>query len=304
MPDAARLLHIYATGSEENGSRPKSETLMTKTSFVTLGKQRYCVHRPWPAHGFDPNGISDVTVMKDGRVVALMRTEPPLIAFTPSGKVDARWSLPGLVSGHYLSGRPEGGVLVVDWDGHQVLAVDADGTCAWTIGNPERPMWMAPFSHPASAAEAADGRLYVADGYGNFCLHRFDKKRNLEFTVGESGDGPGQFTTPHCVALAPDGTVYIADRENNRIQIFSADGVWQGAFGNVYKPMAVALAPDGNLLITDQTPCLLLMSPGGELMGRCRTSGMYGHGLACAQDGTIYISEMLPASLVRLSPVN
>ena len=273
-------------------------------AFVALGRQRYQVQRPWPDERFDPQGISDVTVMADGRVVALMRSAPQLIIFSPAGQITAQWTLPELVSGHYLSARPGGGLLVVDWDAHQVLAIDNTGQCLWRIGEAAKPEWMAPFSHPTSAAEGADGRIYVSDGYGNFCLHRFTKDRTLQATIGCAGNAPGEFSTPHCVALDADGNTFVADRENNRIQVFNAEGVFQRTFGRVYKPMAVVLAPCGNLLITDQTPSLSLMSREGELLGRCRTSGMYGHGLACAPDGTIYVAEMMSDALVRMTPVD
>ncbi len=277
---------------------------MAKDCFVTLGPQRYRMQRPWPAQGFRPDGISDVAVMRDGRIAALMRSTPQLVIFASDGKIDAKWTLPRLVSGHYLSGRPDGGLLVADWDGHQVLAVGPDGTCVWSLGDPERPRWMAPFSHPTSAAETPDGRLYVSDGYGNFCLHRFGPDRRLQSTLGTPGTGRAEFSTPHCVIVDDAGNVHVADRENNRIQTFDAAGAWLGEIGHVYKPMALAFTPDGAILATDQTPCLCLLSGEGEILGRCRTTGMYAHGLDCAPDGSIYLAEMLPASLVKLTPVS
>ena len=276
---------------------------MIDDRFVALGASRYKVRRFWPTREFDSTVISDVAVMADGRVAALVRATPQLRVFTPDGEPSAEWAVPELMSGHYVSGRRDGGLLVADWDGHQILAVDTDGTCTWSLGAPERPKWMAPFNHPTSAAEGRDGRLYVSDGYGNFCVHRFGKDRKLQATLGKPGAGPGAFTTPHCVVLDKEGDVYVADRENNRIQVFDAEGTWKRQLGNLYKPMALAFTPEGDLLVTDQTPCLSRMTANGELLGRCRTEGTVGHGLDCAADGSIYIAEMQPPALTKLAPL-
>ena len=282
---------------------PGNEKTAMREYTVVLGGQRYRLLRPWPSTDFDANGITDVAVMEDGRIVALMRSSPELRVFRPNGEPDAEWKTPGIVSAHYLNARPGGGLLLADWDGHQVLAFDSNGNHDWTIGDPGKPSWNAPFSHPTSAAEGSDGRIYVSDGYGNFNLHIFDAQRKLIKTIGKPGAGKSEFSTPHCVVVGDDDRVFVADRENNRVQIFSREGEWLGQYGNLYKPMSLALMPDGKLLVTDQTPSLSLFSENGERLGRLRTAGMYGHGLSYAKDGCIYVSEMLPSNLIKLIPI-
>ena len=66
-----------------------------------------------------------------------------------------------------------------------------------------------------------DGSMYVADGYGNARVHRFDADGKLEFSWGTPGNGRGEFNLPHGIAVDSAGTVYVADRENSRIQLFS-----------------------------------------------------------------------------------
>ena len=67
--------------------------------------------------------------------------------------------------------------------------------------------------------------------------------------------------------------------------------------------MAVEPTPDGGVLVTDHTPRLSLFSADGKLVGRCRTFGTVGHGLALAPDGSIFVAEMGPDMLTRLAPV-
>lgn len=276
---------------------------MVKMYTVALGDQLYSLQRPWPSDDFNPNGISDVAVMKDGRVVALMRSKPELMVFTPDGKADAQWDVPGLVSGHYVTGRPNGGVLVTDWDGHQLMAVDENGKLEWTIGDPKKPQWDAPFSHPTGAVELPDGRIIASDGYGNFNVHFFDKDHKLVKTIGKPGKGPAEFTTPHAVAIDKSGRLLVTDRENHRLQVFTTEGEWLCDYRPLYKPMCVAVLPDGKIIVSDQTPTISLFSEEGELMGRYRTTGLYGHGIDCGEDGCIYVAEMLPANFAKLTPL-
>ncbi|WP_454003763.1 hypothetical protein [Alcaligenes sp. Marseille-Q7550] len=142
--------------------------------------------------------------------------------------------------------RPAGGgALVADLDGHQVLALDGDGGEQWRLGEPGRPRWQEPFNHPTHALEWPDGGVWVSDGYGNTVVHRFDAGRRWLGAMGEPGDGPLQFSTPHMLARAADGTVLVADRENHRVQRLDGQGRYLGELRPVHKPMAVAVLPQG-----------------------------------------------------------
>src|SRR5439155_1369245 len=81
-----------------------------------------------------------------------------------------------------------------------------------------------PFHRPTNVALAADGSLYVTDGYGNARVHKFAPDGRLLFSWGEAGSGPGQFNLPHGIAVDREGLVYVADRENSRIQVFDGRG--------------------------------------------------------------------------------
>jgi sugar lactone lactonase YvrE len=225
------------------------------------------------------------------------------MVFSPNGTPLMEWDLPQVVAGHYLRPRKDGGLLIADFDGHQVLALDDSGRIIWTMGDPHKPNWGAPFNHPTSAIEDATGHIYVTDGYGNSCLHRFDSRRRLLASIGTSGRKSAEFSTPHAVTVTQDDRILVTDRENNRVQIFATNGSYLGQIENVYKPMALAEMPDGNILVTDQVPRLSLFSPGGTLLGRCRTLSTVAHGVAVTPEGTIYLAEMAPDTLTRLVPI-
>ena len=94
----------------------------------------------------------------------------------------------------------------------------------------------APFHRPTNVALAPDGGIYVADGYGNARVHRFSSEGVLQFSWGEPGSGPGQFRLVHGIIVGTDGTVYVGDRMNSRIQAFSPKGEFITQWNDVYQP--------------------------------------------------------------------
>ena len=274
---------------------------------VALGNQRYRVERPW---GQLPSslsfaGIADVTVMPSGNVAALLRSDPAVLVFDPEGSLVAQWSMPDVVAGHYIRATARGRLLLSDFDGHRIFVLAEDGRCERVLGDRYHPRFGAPFNHPADAVEASDGDIFVADGYGNSCVHRFSAEGNLLATWGRPGNGPREFSTPHAIAIDGAGRLLVGDRENNRVQILDCTGKWLGEIGGLHKPMAVEPTPDGGFLVSDHTPRLSLFSADGTLVGRCRTFGTFGHGLGLrTSDGSIFIAEMGPDTLTRLAPLS
>lgn len=275
-----------------------------KSIVVALGNRRYQVERPWPKSDHSFQAICDVAVLADGRVAALRRRTPEVQLFSAAGELVDEWTVSGLVSPHYIWPTNDGGALIADWDGHQILALNAQGNVDWTLGDPANPGWMEPFNHPTSACLDAAGNLYVTDGYGNACVHSFDKERKLRYTMGSSGKALGEFSTPHCVVPVRNGRLLVSDRENSRLQLITPEGQAVAEITDVYKPMALATLPDGNILVTDQTPRLSLFSPHGSLLGRCRTFSTVAHGMGVSANGEIYLAEMGPDTLTRLSPID
>src|SRR5207248_6491697 len=108
-----------------------------------------------------------------------------------------------------------------------------------------------PFHYPTNLAVGPSGDLYVTDGYGNARVHRFAPDGRLLQSWGEPGGGPGQFRVPHGLAVDEDGTVYVADRENSRVQLFTADGVYRGAWTDVARPCQVFVDGAGAVYVAE-----------------------------------------------------
>ena len=118
---------------------------------------------------------------------------------------------------------------------------------------------------------------------------------------GEPGDGPGMFTTPHGVWVDCRGRVVVADRENHRIQLFTADGRFLEERRDLYEPMDVFEDGDGFLYVTDHTPRMTVYDADGRLVTRVRTPDI-SHGVWGDSNGNIYLAsnEQPMTKLVRV----
>jgi DNA-binding beta-propeller fold protein YncE len=142
---------------------------------------------------------------------------------------------------------PDRSVWIADRDNSQVFKFSHDGKkLLMTLG--EKGVVAnddTHFGHPADVSFAPDGSFYVADGYINTRVIKFDKNGKRLLTWGSEGSGPGQFRVQvHDVAVDEQGRVYVADRGNNRIQVFDANGKYLDEWDNVFNPNYIYITKD------------------------------------------------------------
>lgn len=207
---------------------------------------------------------------------------PPILKFSPSGQF-----LAGFGAG--LVGRPhgfnldhEGNMWITDvWltegeMGAVVLKLSPTGELLLTLGKPgivgednET------FNRPASVAVAGNGEIFVADGEGpNNRIVKFTADGRYLSEWGNTGSGPGQFNTPHDLAIDSQGRLFVGDRGNNRIQIFEADGTFVDQWTHFGRPSGIYInARTDTLYATDSTSNATI-NPGvrrGIYVGSART---------------------------------
>jgi DNA-binding beta-propeller fold protein YncE len=108
-----------------------------------------------------------------------------------------------------------------------------------------------PFHFPTNPALSPDGDIYISDGYGNARIHKFTSDGRLVLSWGEPGSGPGQFRLPHGIAVDRQGTVYVADRENSRVQLFTPAGKFLAEWTDVARPCQVFIDRASRVLVAE-----------------------------------------------------
>jgi peptidylglycine monooxygenase len=269
---------------------------------VSLGEDVYAVDRHWarwPEHvaqGF----ISALAVASDERVYVLQRGATPIVVFDVNGDFVTAWGDDLIADGHGIWATGDGRLFIADRDAHEIIVTDLDGAVLQRLGNRHQPADGAPFNHPTHASQSLDGDIYVADGYGGTCLHRFDGDGQLIASIGSAGQGPGAFSTPHATWALHD-RVLVADRENNRVQVFDRHGAHMMDWGGLYHPMAIYVDAAGFAFVSDQTPRIIKYAPDGQIVGRCRGAINGAHGLYGSRCGDLYLAELPPAGVTRLT---
>ena len=168
----------------------------------------------------------------------------PMIVLNSHGDVLRTWGEGVFSNAHGVAIGPDDSVYCVDNGDHTVRKFSPEGKLLMTIGvpgEPAPPLSGDPFSQPTHVAvDKRNGDLFVSDGYYNARVHKYSPDGRHLFSWGESGTDEGQFNLPHNIATDQDGWVYVADRENQRIQIFDSNGRYETQWGlNLARPGCV-----------------------------------------------------------------
>lgn len=228
---------------------------------------RYEVVADWEQlpEGRAHRDVVGVAVDSRDRLFLLGRQEPVVLIYERDGRFVGSWG-EGLFTErtHGLTIAPDDSVLIVDEGAEVVYKFTPDGELLLTLGTKGVASDTGydgtqesivrggpPFNRPTNVAVAPSGDLYVSDGYGNARVHRFSATGEFIQSWGEPGNGPGQFNLVHGVAVAADGRVFIADRENDRVQIFSPEGDYLDEWTDIQRPTNLCFDRDGRAYVSE-----------------------------------------------------
>ena len=190
-----------------------------------------------------------VGVDDNDNVYVFNRGEHPMIVFDREGNFLKSWGEGVFPRAHGVTMGPDDTIFLSDDADHTVRQCTLDGKVLMTLGVSGTPapfMSGNPFNRCTHVAiDPANGDLYISDGYGNARVHKYSPDGKLLFSWGESGTGPGQFNIAHNVATDKDGLVYVADRENQRIQVFDRNGKFETQWVNMAKPCGLYIDQSG-----------------------------------------------------------
>ena len=194
-----------------------------------------------------------VAVDSKDNVYVFNRGTHPMIVFDPEGNVLRTWGDGIFTNPHGVTIGPDDSVYCVDNFDHTVRKFSPDGKLLMTLGaeNQHSPaMSGIPFNEPTHlAVDYHTGDLYVADGYANARVHKFSPDGRLLFSWGDSGTDPGQFNIVHNIVTDKDGWVYVADRENHRIQVFDSNGKYEAQWVNLSRAACIYVDHRGDQLV-------------------------------------------------------
>jgi DNA-binding beta-propeller fold protein YncE len=281
-------------------------------------------YRPVEGWGRLPDGWSYVEATSVGvdakdNVYVFNRGEHPVIVFDRDGNFLRSWGEGVFRRPHGITIGPDGTLWLTD-DLHQTIRqFTAEGKLLLTLGTPDKASSLhggEPFNRPTHVALCPrNGDVYVADGYGNSRVHKFDPQGRLLFSWGEPGTDPGCFNIPHNIATDAEGRVYVADRENHRVQIFDEKGRYLAQLNNLFRPCGLfADRRDGGLLYVGELPAHLAVSAevpnlgarvsivtlkgervgriGGRFLGEKPGEFIAPHGCVVDSRGDLYVAEV------------
>jgi sugar lactone lactonase YvrE len=223
-----------------------------------------------------------------------------VLVFDRDGKLLDRWGDGRFASPHGIWTNARDELLLTDTETHTVTKWTPSGRLLRVWGN-ERiaGSWSEPFNRPTKAVEAANGEMYVADGYGNKHVHRYDAHGDLIRSWGAEGEGPGEFVLPHDVVVDERDRVLVCDRENRRVQRFDRDGNYLGEWADWQNPMQI-YARDGVMYVAHRGGEISIRTLDGELLAGWTYESLAEdapertpHSIWVDSRGDIYVGEVL-----------
>ncbi len=175
--------------------------------------------------------------------------------YKPSGEFVRSWGKGMFVQPHHLRIDHEGNVWVADFGQHIVQKFTPEGKLLMTLGVPnEKGEDDKHFNMPTDMVVTKSGDIFVTDGYGNRRIVHFTSDGNYVKTFGKAGPNPGEFVLPHAIVADSKGTLYVADRNSGRIQLFNQDGTFIEQWSNVMMPWGLTVTPDDEIWVCGSSP--------------------------------------------------
>lgn len=260
-----------------------------------------------PGLNFGP--CSGVAVNAQNHILVFNRSQHALMEFDPEGSY-LRTLASGLFTNpHGLRVDAQGHIWITDTGSHLVMKMTAQGRILMVLGVNGRPgEWhqaghLRCFNEPNDVAIGLNGEIYITQGHGKGenLVHKFTPDGEWIKTWGGNGKEPGKFDQPHSIIIDDKGLLYIADRSNQRIQVFDADGNYVRESSHPGTPCGLCLCHDKQhiMMAHGHEGKIMKLDMHGKVLGitggQGKGTNRYGeaHFLALDQREDIYVADTL-----------
>jgi DNA-binding beta-propeller fold protein YncE len=253
-----------------------------------------------------------VAINSKGHIFILNRGNHPLLEFTTEGDFVSSFGegSPIFHIPHSIRFDAQDNLWYVNSGDNLVVKFDSKRRVQQALGRREEP-WVylthgieraipgpSSFYQPTDTVVGPDGSTYITDGYGNSRVVKFTPEGNLVKYWGDRGTRPGQFNTPHNIVMDANSTLYVADRQNSRVQVFDTDGNFKQEWRVAGLAWSLCITPPPNQVIfVGSVGKVYKYDLSGKLLGEFgklgRLPGWFDsiHALACPDEKTLFLAE-------------
>ncbi len=242
----------------------------------------YVVNSTWPEKPdrFRWGQMPGIAVDGRDQIYIFTRNQPTVQVYKTDGTLVRAWYMEDSSGSHFIRVGPKGNIWTANIAEHVVRKYSPRGKLLLTLGE----IGVAGadkghFDRPTDMAILPAGDIFVSDGYGNRRVVHFDAKGEYVNQWGQGGDGPGQFALPHSIVADSHKRLYVADRENARIQVFDTQGKLLAVWDDVITPWGLCMTKKdeiwacGSSVMKDENGKCLVLPPPDEILVKLDLKG-------------------------------
>jgi DNA-binding beta-propeller fold protein YncE len=296
----------------------------------------YDVVPSWPARPKDLTwgALAGIAISPSDQIWTFNRGVVPVQVYTATGLLVRSWGQGLFGEPHQVRIDRKGGVWLVDSGLHVVKKFTQEGKLLLTLGTSGEPGEDSThLNRPTDVATTPTGDVFITDGYGNNRVVHYDEEGRFVRTWGSLGSGPGQFSLPHSIALDSRGRLFVADRNNARVQVFDLAGRFLDEWRDLLVPWHIVITERDEVYVCGSSPMrwpklpipglivgippkdqlIMVFTPDGRLTRLCtfpkgQRSGELDwlHALAVDRRGNLYLGDIQgkrAQKFLRLEPV-
>jgi len=238
--------------------------------------------------------VPGVACDSQDRVYVVRRAhQPAILIFDSEGNFLTSWGEDIFEEPHGIWISRDDHIYIADTKDHTVRKLSLEGKVIMTLGRKGKPGKPGePFNRPTRAVESPSGEIFVSDGYGQQRVHKFGPDGTLLLSWGSKGKSPSQFDLPHSIWVDRQERVYVPDRPNNRIEIFTPEGEFMEQWTDLISPNELFINANNIVYVTEGTAQRIsILTLEGKLLTRIRSRSP--HGIWVDSEGAIYSAELI-----------